>query len=199
MIKINLLAVKEAKRKTTIQNQLVVAVIVLLAVLVGIGFMIYTRKSEISNLQDTQAKKQTELTDLTAVQKKVEQFKKDNDNLAQKIGVIAGLEGGRDWYLQIVDQLSDSIPREVWIETLSTTGRTAGDTQWDLSGGALEKDQISNFMSNLEKKGKYFGIISLKRVERAKASPAGAVSVPYYKYDMSIQIKSPPKAEPGPS
>jgi type IV pilus assembly protein PilN len=200
MIKINLLPVKEAKRKTTIQNQLVVAVIVLLVVLAGIGYMIWTRKSEISDLQNQQSQKQNELTELTNVQKKVEQFKKDNENLAQKIGVIAGLEGGRDWYLQIIDQISDSIPREVWIDSLRTsTGRATGETQWEFGGGALEKDQISNFMSNMEKKNKYFGVISLKRVERAKGGTGTPMSGPYYKYEMSIQIKSPPKAEPGAS
>lgn len=200
MIKINLLPVKEAKRKTTIQNQLVVAVIVLLVVLAGIGYMIYMRKSEISDLQNLQGQKQKELVDLTAVQKKVEQFKKDNDNLAQKIGVIAGLEGGRDWYLQIIDQISESIPREAWVDTMRTSkGRTAGDSQWDVVGGALEKDQISNFMSNLEKMSKYFGIVSLKRVERSKGGSNAPVAVPFYKYEMTIQIKSPPKAEPGAS
>ena len=199
MIKINLLPVKEAKRKTTIQNQLVVAVIVLLVVLAGIGYMIFMRKSEISNLQNQQAQKQKELTDLTSVQKKVEQFKKDNENLTQKIDVITGLENGRDWYLQIIDQISETIPREVWIDTLRVSAGKGGGAQWDLSGGALEKDQISNFMSNMEKKDKFFGIISLKRVERAKGGVSAPVTVPFYKFDMSIQIKSPPKAEPGAS
>ena len=164
MIKINLLPVKEAKRKTTIQNQLVVAVIVLLVVLAGIGYMIYMRKSTISNLQSEQARKQTDLTNLTSVQKKVEQFKKDNENLTQKIDVITGLENGRDWYLQIVDQISETIPREVWIDSLRASAEKTGGAVWDISGGALEKDQISNFMSNMEKKDKFFGIISLKRV-----------------------------------
>jgi type IV pilus assembly protein PilN len=197
MIKINLLPVKEAKRKTTIQNQLIVAAIVLILVLVGIAYMIYMRKSEISDLQNRQTAKQQRLTELTQVQKKVEQFKKDNDNLAQKIGVISGLEDGRDWYLQIVDQLTEAIPPEVWIDSLRTASSQGNSQQWELSGGALEKDQISNFMSNLEKKNKFFGIISLKRVERAKGGGAAPVSGPYYKYDMNIQIKSPPKSEPG--
>jgi len=196
MIKINLLPVKEARKRTTIQNQLVVAVIVLLVVVVGIIYIAILRKNEISDLNQQLTDNQEKLRHLQEVSKKVEQFKKDNENLNQKIGVIKGLEGGRDWYLQVLDQLSEVKPKEVWIDELKTPSiRENAAGTWEIKGGATEKDQISNFMSNLEKKGNYFGAISLKKVERAKGTEA--LGAPYYKYEMSVQIKSPPQTEAG--
>jgi type IV pilus assembly protein PilN len=196
MIKINLLPVKEAKKRTTIQNQLVLAVVVLLVVIAGVIYMGYIRKKEISHLNNTVAQKQQRLRDLQEVQKKVEQFKKDNENLSQKISVIAGLENGRDWYLQVLDQISEAIPKEVWIDELKTpVAKDMSKGFWEIKGGALEKDQISNFMSNMEKKNKYFSVVSLKRVERQKATTE--INVPYYRYEMSIQIKGAPQVQPG--
>ena len=196
MIKINLLPVKEAKKRTTIQNQLVVAVIVLLVVIIGVGYKAYSRKKQISDLNNQLAQKKKDLAELQNVQKKVEQFKKDNDNLSQKIGVISGLENGRDWYLQIIDQISEAIPKEVWINELKTpAAKDVSRAPWEIKGGAMEKDQISNFMSNMEKQNKYFGVISLKKVNRQKGS--AEVAAPYYEYDMTIQVKSPPQVEPG--
>jgi len=196
MIKINLLPVKEARKRTTIQNQLVLAVVALLVVVVGVFYVAYMRKKEISHLNNTVAQKQQRLKDLQEVQKKVEQFKKDNENLTQKIGVIAGLENGRDWYLQVLDQMSEAIPKEVWVDELKTpTAKDMSKGFWELKGGALEKDQISNFMSNMDKKTNYFSVISLKRVERQKATVE--INVPYYKYEMSVQIKGAPQVQPG--
>jgi len=194
MIKINLLPVKEKKKQATIERQIVAAIVVLLAVLAATGYMVVMRKATIKDQQKLIANNQKELERLKGVQTKVEQFKKDNENLSEKIRVISGLESGRDWYLQILDQMSDCMPREVWIESLNTpAGSSIYTSQWQIRGSALEKDQISNFMSNMERKTSYFGIISLKRVDKVRGS---SDSGSYYSFEMSIQVKSPPQARP---
>jgi len=198
MIKINLLPVKEAKKKATLQNQIVVVIVVLLVVLAGIIYMVVARKGQINSLDNTIAQKKKELAELQSIQKQMEQYKKDNEILQKKIEVITGLERGRDWYLQLIDQLSEAIPQNetgqnaVWIDNLITgKGESTGalyNTAWELKGGATEKDQISNFISNLEKRNKYFGVVNLKKVELQAKSGLGS---PFYQYQMSVEVKKP--------
>jgi len=196
MIKINLLPVKEAKKRATAQNQLIAAVIVFLIVFAGIGYIAFSRRGTITRLNNEIAQKNKDLNRLTETQKKVEQFKKDNDNLLQKITVITDLETGRDWYIQIIDQLSEAMPEGVWLTSLDTPrGGKAGSSiyagNWELKGGAREKDQVGNLISNLEKRNKYFAAVMLKKITKQSSSGEEV----YYRYEMSITIAKPPKAE----
>jgi len=194
MIKINLLPVKEAKKRATAQNQMIIAFLTFLIVFVGVGYIAYARKATITRLSREISQKQKDLTRLQETQKKVEQFKKDNDNLQQKISVITSLETGRDWYLQIIDQLSEAMPEGVWIDSLDTPrGTRSGGIyggNWEIKGGALEKDQIGNLISNLEKRGKFFTVVSLKRIAKQTKPDIGT----FYNYEMSITVSQPPKA-----
>jgi len=195
MIKINLLAVKEAKKRATAQNQLIAAAIVFLVVFAGIGYIAFSRTQTVKRLDKEIADKQQELKRLQETQKKVEKFKKDNADLQQKISVITSLETGRDWYLQIIDQLSEAAPEGLWIETLDTPKGSKSATiysgGWLIKGGALEKDQIGNLISNLENRSKYFAAVSLKKITKASRADLGT----YYTYDITITVNQPPKAE----
>ncbi len=197
MIKINLLAVKEAKKRANAQNQLVAVVIVFVIVFVGIGYIAFSRRGNINRLNEEIAQKQRDLTRLQETQKKVEQFKKDNENLQQKITVITDLETGRDWYLQILDQLSEAMPEGVWITTLDTPkggkgGASIYSGNWEIKGGAQDKDQVGNLISNLEKRNKFFTAVVLKKITK---QAGGEETGTYFKYEMSITITKPPKAE----
>jgi len=193
MIKINLLPVKEAKKKATVQNQLIGIAIVFMVVFAGLGYRAYTQIDKTKQLNNDIAQKQKELADLKEIQKKVEQFKKDNENLTQKISVITDLETGRDWYLQIIDQLSEAMPEGVWIESLNTGGKGANIYQspWEIKGGALERDQVGNLISNLESRNKFFSSVSLKKITKSNKPDVGE----YFPYELSITVTKPPKAE----
>ena len=84
MIKINLLAVKEAKKKATAQNQLIIAGVVIAAVVIGVVYVAISRHQSIARLTDQMNGKKKDLARLQAIQKKTEQFKKDNEHLQQR-------------------------------------------------------------------------------------------------------------------
>lgn len=191
MIKINLLPVKEAKKKATLQNQIIAAGIVLLVVIIGVGYIAYLRKQTINRLNQEIAAQNKRLAELKEIQKKSEEFKKANEELAQKIGVITDLETGRDWYLQIIDQLSEAMPEGVWIDSLSalSKGGLIYNATWEIKGGALEKDQVGNLISNLESRNKYFKSVSLKKISKTNRSGLGIC----FSYEISITVNQPPK------
>ncbi len=195
MIKINLLAVKEAKKRATAQNQVIAAGIVFLVVIVGVGYLAILRTRTISRLNGEISQTTVELARLEATKKKVEQFRKANDNLQQQISVITSLETGRDWYLQILDQISDATPEGVWVDTLNTpkgskTGGGIYSGSWEIKGGAWEKDQIGNLISNLENRTGYFGSVTLKKIAKGNKADLGE----FYSYEMSITVNKPPAA-----
>ena len=79
--------------------------------------------------------------------------------------MITNLETGRDWYLQLIDQIGEAMPEGVWIDNLDTPrgkGATIYNGSWEIQGQALEKDQIGNLISNLEKRNKYFLAVTLQ-------------------------------------
>jgi len=192
MIKINLLPVKEEKKRVTIERQLITLVVVILVTLVGVGYTAYLRKSQIKRLQGEIASKQSELQRLKKIQEKVNEFKKANKDLEDKIAVITSLEKGRDWYLQIIDQLAQAMPEGVWIVSLDTpkgtrTGAIYGGA-WRVKGGALDKDLVSNFILEIKRRNKYFTGVYLRKISLAHKK-AGAVS--YYEFDMDVRVKAP--------
>jgi len=192
MIKINLLPVKEEKKRVTIERQLITLVVVILVTLVGVGYTAYLRKSQIKRLQGEIASKQSELQRLKKVQEKVNEFKKANEDLEKKIAVITSLEKGRDWYLQIIDQLAQAVPEGVWIVFLDTPKGTRTGAiysgAWRVKGGALDKDLVSNFILEIKRRDKYFAGVYLRKITLARKK-TGAVS--YYEFDMDVRVKAP--------
>jgi len=193
MIKINLLPVKEEKKRVTLERQIITAVIVLLLTFAGIGYTAYLRKSQIRRLENQIEQSRRELNRLQKIKKKVEEFKRANANLQQKIGVITSLEKGRDWYLQLLDQLAESAPEGLWFESIKTPrGSSTGSIYngaWQIRGGALEKDLVSDFISNIEQRKKYFSSANLSKIEMTRK---GKVAIPYYRFELSVNVKKPP-------
>ncbi len=193
MIKINLLPVKEEKKRVAVERQLITFVVIILITIVGVGYTGYLRKSQIRRLQNQVAERQQRLQRLKKVQEKVNEFKKANEDLQKKISVITNLEKGRDWYLQLIDQLAQAKPEGVWLLSIDTPrGTNTGaiyNGAWKIRGAALEKDLVSNFILEIKRRDKYFSGVYLRKINLSRKS-VGAVS--YYEFDMDLKVKPPP-------
>ncbi|HEY4715848.1 MAG TPA: PilN domain-containing protein [bacterium] len=163
MIKINLLKVREEKKKETYRMQLIVAGMAFGAVLLIIGFMQLRITQKIGSVKKRTAEVQTEIKKFEQEVGKVEDFKKKKDDLEKKVQTIESLEQGRDLPPKIMIALSKAIPyqegatvpKKVQITNLKITG-----SMLDIKGLALNEESLVFFMRNLEQSA-LFGNITL--------------------------------------
>jgi type IV pilus assembly protein PilN len=201
MIKVNLLPVRAARKKETFMNQIYVGILVIIISLGVVTWRAWTMQSHIKSLEAQVSKRTKELKDLETIQKEVDKFKAMNKILEDKIAVMTSLEEGRDWFIRIVDHISMSIPDNVWITSMSLgAGRSRrgggggiSSSPISINGEAYEKDAIGYFISNLESNDTYVSSVDLGRITQKKGGKElGGVDI--YSYDLTINIKPPPKS-----
>lgn len=165
MIRINLLPVREVEREagrrqeTRLVYLSAVLVVVLLAgIEVGSRMRLAPLKREYAGLQaDIVAldKKSVELTKLETERKELE----------EKLKTIATLEAKKIGPVNVLSDLSDSAPEQVWLLEFKESGGLA-----TISGLGLDDQTIANFMRNLDT-SPYFDNVDL--VETAQSELEG--------------------------
>ena len=95
MIRINLLPVREARRRADVQQQLAVIGLVLAASLGGAGWMHLTMTSKISDARMRVAQTEAEIKKFDEQLKQVEAYKAKKKEVQDKLDVIQGLERSR--------------------------------------------------------------------------------------------------------
>jgi type IV pilus assembly protein PilN len=199
MIKINLLPVRAAKKKETFMNQIYVGILVLVLVFAGVGWRAYSRKAEISRLDKEIVDRKKELDDLKGIVKKVEEFEAKKQVLEQKIALIEDLEKGRDYFIQIIDQISQVIPGGLWVTGLSFKGAKGASKQSStisVKGSAYEKDDVGIFIANLNANKDFIKEARLLSLTSSRAKEGAATEL--YNYDIVIVPKVEEKAAPEP-
>jgi len=162
MIEINLLPVREAKKKETLRFQLSIFVLTLLLSCMVIAYLKWNADRR-EKYVDTQLKVvQEEILKLNKVVGEIDRLKKQRAKLQQKLAVIKKLEKGRLSAVYVLDELSEKIPEKVWIEKLDRAGNKV-----KIEGVALDNETIANFMTLLER-SKYFAGVELELTQQFK-------------------------------
>jgi len=162
MIKINLLKIREERKKETYRNQFIVAGIAfagLLAVIIIMQISIIQKINKVKqDIQQTNA----EIGKYEKEVGKVEDFKKKREELEKKVKAIESLEKGKDlparvlWHLAkaIPYQEGSAVPKKVQITNMSIKG-----TGIQLKGYALNEESLVFFIKNLESSGIFNNVV----------------------------------------
>jgi type IV pilus assembly protein PilN len=152
MIKVNLLvearAEKVAKQPlislgaAQLNNYIIIGVIILAGAV--IGFRYWKVSSQLSAIRTEIAENQKEYDRLKPIIEQVEAFKKRNEELKRKIGVIENLKANQRGPVRIMDEVSKALPDLTWLTSMTLTGN-----QVALRGQALNENAVANFISNL--------------------------------------------------
>jgi len=147
MIKINLLPYREKAKKEDIKRQIaIVSGILVVLILILVGMHIYIN-SRVSALEEEVKAAEDKLVVLTKKIGDIEKFKKDKQELEQKLAVINKLEADRLAPVKRLDEMTALVPiKDVWLEKLTETGDTLR-----IEGIARNNISIARFMRNLEK------------------------------------------------
>lgn len=159
MIRINLLPVREARRKAGVRQQVVLlAASVLGAVLLSAALHVYMVGS-ISSARGRVASLNAQLEQYKPQQEQVAKFKAKKAEIEQKLAVIENLERSRSGPVHIMDELASNIPDRVWL-----TGLTADKGQIGLGGMSLDNELVALFLTALND-SPYFAKVELESTE----------------------------------
>lgn len=146
MIRINLLPVRAAKKKESIRQQLTIAGLSVVLLLIIIGVVNYYTAKEVGRLKVVVGDKEKELAALKAQTGELTKVREENKIVKEKLDIVKQLEDNKAGPVRLLDEIGKAIPEHAWINKLSDT-----ETNISITGNALNDEDISQFMKNLEK------------------------------------------------
>jgi type IV pilus assembly protein PilN len=195
MIQINLLPVREAKRKADVKQNVLELVLVLILVVSGIGFAHSDITGRIETTQNRITQMQNDIEKFKPQLDAVAGFRAKKAELQKKIDVIAGLDRARKGPVRVMEELATHTPERLWLDTVSTKG-----TKIELTGQSLDNELVAVFLGSLGD-SPYFSDVDLNSTELANG-PDG-LKVVKFKIQATMiapqtaQAAPAPKAAPG--
>ncbi len=189
MISINLLPVREAKKRETELKQVLVIGGVLggtLLLIIAIHLVIVGRISSVnSQVQTTQA----EIDELSKVIGNVAEYKKSKADIEEKLSIIKTLDANRGGPVRVLDEIASRLPEKVWLTRLNESNGSLS-----LEGLSIDNETIAAYMTKLEE-SPYFENVEL---ERSELEVGGPVKLNRFTISCSVAIPGVPKeAESG--
>jgi type IV pilus assembly protein PilN len=159
MIEINLLPVREERRKADLHHQgvLLLATVIGSMVLVG-GYHAYLRSS-VSSAQDGTQQLQRQIDAFGPQLKQVEGFRNAKTEIEQKLSVIEDLDRSRSGPIRVLDELASHTPERVWLTKLETGASGVG-----IEGVSLDNELVALFLTALGE-SPYFEDVELEETE----------------------------------
>lgn len=155
MLEINLLPVREARRKADIRQQLMQLVLVLLLTAGAIGFWHSRVAEQISMSEIRVSQMQNDIQQFKPQLEQVAAFKLQKARLEKKIDVIDGLDRARSGPVHVLAELASRTPDRLWLTGLDSK---AGEIR--MEGRSLDNELVALFLRGLGD-SKYFNNVDL--------------------------------------
>jgi type IV pilus assembly protein PilN len=147
MIKINLLPYREKEKKENFARQIFIAAGSFIAFMLILLWLYVWVKSSINDLNGQIKESETQLANLNKKIGDLEKFKKDKQELEQKIGVIATLEENRLAPVKTLDNMAQLVPpRDIWLVKITQRG-----DKINIDGIGRDNIVVADFMKTIEK------------------------------------------------
>ena len=162
MIEINLLPVREAKRKENVHELLIQMLLVALISGGALG-LVHSRLTDHLGLASARvAQMENDIEGFKPHLKQVAAFRSRKGKLEQKIGVIKGLDHARTGPVRMFNELAIRTPERLWITSLETRG-----TNITFKGESLDNEIVAQFLRALNE-SPYFDNVDLDSTEMGK-------------------------------
>lgn len=184
MLEINLLPVREARRKADIRQQLMQLMFVLLVAVGAIGFW-HARVAEQISLSEVRiSQMQNDIKQFKPQLDQVAAFKLKKARLEKKIDVIDGLDRARNGPVHVLAELAARTPERLWLTSVESK---AGAIQ--MEGRSLDNELVALFLRGLGE-SKYFAQVDLDSTQIVDARDGLKV----VKFAIRAQIVNPDSA-----
>ncbi len=179
MIRINLLPIRQTRKRETVQQQLLAFIGILILAIFGCGIWYSLESKGLSEMEETIKAKKQELAQLDKIIGEVNEFTTKKKELEDKLSVIQTLKKGKTGPVRALDDLASEIPKRVWLTGMSEDGGSV-----TLEGRAIDHEDVSAFMKALQK-SKYFDNIIL--IHSSSAS-AGQGRGTFYEFKITCRV-----------
>jgi type IV pilus assembly protein PilN len=188
MIRVNLLPIKQARRRSAGRTQLIVFAALIAAQIAVLGLLYFIEASEADKLTDEVAVLQQQVNKDKNDVKNAEQLQQKEKQLTQQLAVLKELEARRTGPVRVLDELQavlspprneedlfvqlqnnwnvDWDSRRLWIESLEET-----DGSFSMEGLAVNADDVAEFLQRLST-ARHFSDVELKVVKAEKKGGA---------------------------
>ncbi len=146
MLKINLLPIRQLKKRAKARNQIAAGIVVFISVLVLLGLVGLLQAGRMSNLNEDIAAKTAEKKSFDKVVQELAELEKKRLDLNNKIQIINKLKSDSSLTVRVLDEVSNLVDNNrMWLTKLNQRG---GSLQ--LTGYALDNQTVAQFMDELE-------------------------------------------------
>jgi type IV pilus assembly protein PilN len=159
MIQINLLPVREARRKADLRQQLLQLVLALIVVGTGIAYAHSRIQDQITTAESRVQQMEADIARFKPQLDQVAAFREKKAALQKKIEIIEGLDRARTGPVRMLDELATHTPERLWLTTVTTKGSSI-----ELDGRSLDNELVAVFLGAL-KDSPYFDNVDLNVTE----------------------------------
>lgn len=176
MIRINLLPGK--KKPLILPPALIYGTIAFIVfIIAAVVFSVYL-SNKVSAMQNDIQVKEKRINELKAQLKEVENYEKDNEEFRKKTKIIEQLKSNQVAPLRLLDEVSEMLPKGVWLIHLAEKGGLV-----NIEGYAHSNYDLVGYVQNL-KGSKYLSDVMLVESKRVEVE---GVSV--YNFKLTLKVK----------
>jgi len=155
MIRINLLPIKQIKRRMRIRNEVFAFIGGFLVLLAAIAFAGYSQVTKIDNLIVQKKVLEEEKKKYQKTIKEIERIKREKELLEAKITVIKNLKVSSQLPVRVMDEIANLTPtNRLWLNSLSYA-----DNNINMAGTALDNSTIAHFMKEISESKFFSGAV----------------------------------------
>ena len=148
MIRINLLPVREKKKKESTRKMFSILFLSLFLAAMVLFFIHLSLSNQISQVQTQIVAYDEEIKRLKIDTKDVDRFKAEKEDLQRRLNIIYTLQQAKMGPVRVLDDLATALPGKLWLTSLK---EKAG--KMEIKGVAFDNQDIATFMTNLERSG----------------------------------------------
>ena len=184
MLEINLLPVREARRRAGLRQQ-VVELMGALFITMGIIYFVHDGLS--SKVELAKVRVQQMDNDIKQFKPQLDQvasFRKKKGQLEKKIDIIEGLDRARSGPVRVLSELASRTPHRLWLKTVDAKGTTL-----TMKGQSLDNELVALFLRGLDE-SPYFTNVDL---DGTKLKTQGDLRVVEFGIRATVVNKAPEK------
>ncbi|MGD9947393.1 MAG: PilN domain-containing protein [Desulfobulbus sp.] len=146
MIQINLLPVREIRKRARAKNQIIISTISFVGLLIIIGLMAWYQSGVIADLNSQNDDIQKKINEYQKIVKQIRRIDEEKAILDKRISVIKNLKQESSLTVHVLDEIATLTPsNRMWLKSLSQSS-----SQLSLNGMALDDQTIAKYMDDLE-------------------------------------------------
>lgn len=188
MLKINLLPIRQLKKRAKARNQLIATCMIFLSVLAILALVTVMQTSRIAGLENDIADKTREKKSFDKVVKELAELEQKRLDLNNKIAIINKLKTDSSLTVRVLDEVASIIDNNrMWLTSLNQNGGSLV-----LSGYALDNQTIAQFMDELKFKSPYVKVVNLTN---SSLSQVFGKDLKQFSLTCSVSSPAPPPEE----